>query len=97
MSAAGFDYMSISMDVTFAAGSTMATVRVNITDDTDIEGDEMFTASLTSSDSSVVIVNNTATVTILDRDGNELSFTHKNSHFSSFLQLQSQNLNGQCT
>ena len=85
MSVAGSDYTSISMNVTFAAGSTMATFRVNISDDTDIEGDEMFTTSLTSSDSNIVTRNNTATVTILDKDGNELSFTH--TRFKHLFQL----------
>ena len=71
-SPAGSDYMSTTVEVTFAAGSTRATVDVSIVDDTEIENSEMFTAVLSSSQSNAVIVDGTATVTILDNDGEKL-------------------------
>ena len=64
--------MSTTVEVTFAAGSTRATVDVSIVDDTEIENSEMFTAVLSSSQSNVLIVDGTATVTILDNDGEKL-------------------------
>ena len=50
------------MPVTFEAGSTRATVNVQITDDNVIESEEDFTAVLSSSESNVMIGENTATV-----------------------------------
>ena len=66
---AGSDYTSISREVTFAARPTMATVSVEIIDDSVIGDIEMFTASLSTSQENVVIVNGTATITIVDDDG----------------------------
>ena len=76
MSAAVSDYTSITMDVTFVPGSTMATVRVPIIDDTELEEDEMFTAFLSSSDSNVMVGDDTATVNILDNDGGKSSSSY---------------------
>ena len=47
----------------------MATVPVGIIDDSVIEDIEMFTASLSTSQENVVIVNGDATITIVDDDG----------------------------
>ena len=66
---AGSDYTAITMPVTFEAGSTRATVNVQITDDNVIESEEDFTAVLSSSESNVMIGENTATVSVLDNDG----------------------------
>ena len=57
------------MEVTFTAGATTATVPVGIIDDSVIEDIEMFTASLSTSQENVVIVNGDATITIVDDDG----------------------------
>ena len=57
------------MPVTFEAGSTRATVNVQITEDSEIEGSEIFTAVLSSSEPNVMIGDGTASVTILDNDG----------------------------
>ena len=57
------------MEVTFTAGATTATVPVGIIDDSVIEDIEMFTASLSTSQENVVIVNGAATITIVDDDG----------------------------
>ena len=66
LSPAGSDYTAITMSVTFEAGSTRATVNVQITDDNVVESEEDFTAVLSSSES---IGGNTATVSVLDNDG----------------------------
>ena len=55
--------------VTFEAGVTQTTVSVPITDDSAIENNEMFTASLSSTETNVTIGDGTATITILDSDG----------------------------
>ena len=57
------------MSVTFEAGSTRATGNVQITEDSEIEGSEIFTAVLSSSEPNVMIGDGTASVTILDNDG----------------------------
>ena len=57
------------MMVTFGPGETTASVSVSIVDDSNIEDTEMFSATLTTTDSNVVIGSaDTATVTILDDD-----------------------------
>ena len=66
---AGSDYTSGTVMVTFAPGQTMASVSVVIVDDSDRESTEMFSATLTTTESNVMIGNGTATVTILDDDG----------------------------
>ena len=66
---AGSDY---TVMVTFAPGKTAASVSVPIVDDIDKESTEMFSATLTTTESNVMIGNGTATVTILDDDGESL-------------------------
>ena len=57
------------MTVTFLPEQTTASVSVSIVDDSNIEDTEMFSATLTTTDSNVVIGDDdTATVTILDND-----------------------------
>ena len=65
----GPDYTSISNEVTFAAETNSTSIRVNITNDTVIERDEVFSAFLTSFELNVVLINSTASVTIIDNDG----------------------------
>ena len=53
--------------MTFAPGETVQYVNVSVVNDGVVEGDEMFTATLTSTDSRVMIgSNNSATATIID-------------------------------
>ena len=66
---AGSDYTAITMPITFEAGSTRTTVNVQIIDDNVVESEEDFTAVLSSSESNVMIGENTATVSVLDNDG----------------------------
>ena len=55
--------------VTFAPGETVQYVNVSVANDGILEGDEMFTANLTSTDSRVMIgSSNTSTATIIDND-----------------------------
>ena len=57
--------------MTFAAGQTMATVEIPITDDTAVENAEMFSATVSPSTipSDVMIGEGVASITILDEDG----------------------------
>ena len=65
----GSDFEPVSETVTFLPGETTAPVSVSIVDDSNIEDTEMFSATLTTMDSIVVIgSDDTATVTILDDD-----------------------------
>ena len=65
----GSDFEPVSETLTFVPGQTTASVSVPIVDDSNIEDTEMFSATLTTTDSNVVIgSDDTATVTILDND-----------------------------
>ena len=57
------------MTVTFQTGETGARVSVQITNDNMVENVEEFTATLSSSESNVMIGQDRATVTVLDNDG----------------------------
>ena len=67
-SIAGSDFLALTMPVTFGRREVWASVNVAIVDDSNIEDTEMFSATLTTTDSNVVIGADTATVTILDDD-----------------------------
>ena len=59
--------------VTFAPGGTVQYVNVSVANDGILEGDEMFTATLISTDSRVMIgSNNTATATIIDNNSKSI-------------------------
>ena len=65
----GSDFVPVSETLTFVPGQTTASVSVSIVEDSNIEDTEMFSATLTTTDSNVVIGDDdTATVTILDND-----------------------------
>ena len=64
------------MTVTFAPGQTVESVNVPITNDNTVESTEMFAATLTTTQSNVMIGGDTATVTILDADGMSFSVCH---------------------
>ena len=70
----GSDYMGVSMDLVFTAGSTNAMQCINITiiSDDIVEDNEIFTVMLTTSDSSSVVSlgNKMAKVTIMDASKN---------------------------
>ena len=66
----GVDYTSGGYEVTFPAGSTTATLRINITDDDIPESKESFTASLSTTSERVSVgPAGTATVNIEDNNG----------------------------
>ena len=66
---ASSDYTTVSMDLTFNAGSTNQTVMIPILGDTMVEElTESFTVFLTSVDSAVILNPYTTTVTIEDDD-----------------------------
>ena len=70
---AGPDYIALTpMLVTFTSGEATASVNVLIVDDSSIESSEMFTATVTTTESNVMIGNDTANITILDVDGESL-------------------------
>ena len=64
----GSDFGPVTETLTFVPGQTTASVSVSIVEDSNIEDTEMFSATLTTTDSNVVIGADTATVTILDDD-----------------------------
>ena len=68
-SSACSDYTSTTADITFEVGSTRLIVAVPITDDNDVENVEIFTATLSSLESNVIIGYGIATLRIVDNDG----------------------------
>ena len=70
----GSDFNSISMQITFGPEQLSAAVQVPIVNDTIIENTEMFTATLSTAEINVMIIDDTATVTIIDNDGKILIF-----------------------
>ena len=62
------DFVPVTETLTFVPGQTTASVSVSIVGYSNIEDTEMFSATLTTTDSNVVIGADTATVTILDDD-----------------------------
>ena len=66
-----FDFRATIFTVTFAAGieNVLVHIQIPIVDDMNAEETETFTAKLTSTDQSVQIINDTATVNIFDDDG----------------------------
>ncbi len=76
---AGSDYVSKSVGVTIPAGSTSATVNVEINGDTTIEPNETFTVGLSNAANVNFVLSPTSTVTILNDDA---SLQLSNSDFS---------------
>ena len=66
---AGSDYEAASGQVVFNEGEPTRTISVNITDDSDEEGNETFTVTLKDPDGVTLPTDPTATGTILDDDG----------------------------
>ena len=61
----------MSMDVVFPAGTNggMLCIAVTIIDDSEMEGDETFTVTLTTSSPGVTLGNSNVTITITANDG----------------------------
>ena len=74
--------------MTFTAGQTVATAPVPITDDSEVEDTEIFTATLSTTDSNVVFGEDTATVTILDNDGIYIVYEAKFPVYTEFFLFQ---------
>ena len=66
-STAGSDYTSVSMMIILSQALT--SVSVPILEDLTVESDEIFSAVLTSTHPNVVLGEHTATITIVDNDG----------------------------
>ena len=62
------------MTLTFNGTSTTACTDISITPDDDYEGNEIFSVSLTTTDSNVTLNPNRGQVTITDDDGKTKSF-----------------------
>ena len=66
------DFTSTPITVTFMSGQTAATTEVPIRDDSDVENTENFSATLSSTDTNVMLGVDAANISILDNDGKEL-------------------------
>ena len=66
LSEAGNDYTSVSVDLTLSAGTTSQAVMIMTSTDNRVENEEIFTLSLTSTDSAVTVTTPSATVTLTD-------------------------------
>ena len=64
--AGGYDYVSSSGALTFAAGETVKTVRVQVTDDADPEPAEVFTMNLSNPSANATIARASATAAVVD-------------------------------
>ena len=67
--------VSVPATLTLPAGQTSATLRVDITADTDIEGDETFSVALTASDNAPYTLGQPVTATITIKDDDQSSST----------------------
>ena len=81
---AGSDYMSVSVDLIFSAGTTSQTVMIMTSTDSTVENEETFTLSLTYTDSAVMPQSSTSTVTIIDTTG---EYIHSHSMISSMTNM----------
>lgn len=76
------DFISTVVELTFSAGHTRMCTCIQITQDTELEEDEQFSVSLTTSDPIVILSTPTTTVIIVDDDSRGmykstlLSFCH---------------------
>jgi hypothetical protein len=68
------DYTSSSVTLTFDASNTLECVRIPINDDDDLEPNEMFTVSLTTTEPDVILNPRNGEVTILNRDEVTIGF-----------------------
>ena len=73
---AGLDYVSVETDITFESGTVSETVIIPILDDVVQEDKEMLIVTVSTSQPNVRIGKATATITILDNDGEFSQFTN---------------------
>ena len=71
--AATVDYIVISSDMAFNASTSSQTVTIPILEDSLFEGSETIIVTLTSADSAAILNPSSASVTIEDDDGKQLS------------------------
>ena len=62
------DFRSTEVELTFSAGRTRVCTCIQITQDTEVEEDEQFSVSLTTSNPLIVLSTATTTVIIVDDD-----------------------------
>ena len=62
------DYVPVETEVTFSEEQLTALVSVALVDDVEIESNEMFSVFLATSQTDVIVVDGSTTVTILDND-----------------------------
>ena len=62
------DYVPVETEVTFSEEQLTALVSVAIVDDVEIESNEMFSVFLATSQTDVIVVDGSTTITILDND-----------------------------
>ena len=62
------DFRSTVVELTFTAGRTRVCTCIQITQDTEVEEDEQFSVSLTTSNPIIVLSTATTTVIIVDDD-----------------------------
>jgi len=66
----GADFESVVTTVTFQPEDTEKTINVKIVNDEVLEGEEMFSATLTSTDKNAIVsTQDTVKITIIDQDG----------------------------
>ena len=66
---AGTDYVSSSGTLSFDSDNLVRTIYVNISDDSDLEFNEDFVIELDANTTGVVVNPSSATITIIDNDG----------------------------
>ena len=66
------DYTATKITVVFAPGESVKTISVPIEDDDVLEELEMFFATLTTSDTRVELFNSSASVSIVDNEGEDM-------------------------
>ncbi len=64
----GLDYTGVTNTLNFAAGDKSKTISIPLLNDTDIEGNETFTVTLSNPSGAVLGTNTVGSVTILDND-----------------------------
>ena len=69
ISPAPSDYIATTQQVVFAPGEKEKIVSVPIVNDDVLEGEEMFSATLTTNDPKVTLFNSSTSVSITDNDG----------------------------
>jgi hypothetical protein len=78
---AGVDYESLSsFPVTFSPGVTAGRVRIPIINDDIVEGNELFRVLLMSTNPGVLVTQDTATVGIIDTDGEGIIYHYGGSY-----------------